>query len=366
MKKENKKKEETRQDVEKSRVLEGRHVRYGLDISNSGQLDDRTVFPAQSSVLDEEVLLQRVDSEYDITEALGCTFHYRGDSDVYHVNTAGPTYYLKIYRPPVSIDQAEAEALFVADLALHGASVVPAVYRNDGSYASEVIAPEGSRAALLFEEVPVTSFTVSEEASCQLGVAVAQLHTAGDLIDTDYPVLREEHDYLPFARRLAYKEDYAELQDLRRKLKRRLSELLVGRDEQDMGWCHDDLVPSNIRRRSDGTVVFFDFGNARFISRGFELSQVRRILRIKDDLDRSKMLWRTFLDAYAEVRPVPDGMTGNDILLIRDAPQEIGWISGAMASCPLRMGTERFNPEWVREHLVQIRTSVAGILDIKE
>ncbi len=363
MKRFNEKKEETRQDVKSSRVQEVLNKRYGLAMSNSGQFGDRTVFPAQSSVLDEEALFQRILPEYKIDGPRNCIFFYRGDSDVYRVDTAGPTYYLKIYRPPVSIAYTEAEALLVDELARNGANVVPAVYRKDGLFASEVIAPEGSRAALLFEEAPSMGFSVDENTCCQLGFAVAQLHTAGDRIDKDYSTLREQEDYLPFARRLTYKEDYAELENLRQKLEKRLSELLNGKEEADIGWCHDDLVASNIRLRSDGTVVFFDFGNARYVSRGYELSQVRRMLRIKNDEKRSELLWHTFVNAYSEMRQLPDCTAGNDELLIRSALQQIGWIGGAMASCPLRMGTEGFNPEWVRGQLASVRKSVTGIME---
>jgi hypothetical protein len=34
-----------------------------------------------------------------------------------------------------------------------------------------------------------------------------------------------------------------------------------------------------------------------------------------------------------------------------------------MCSCPLRMGTEDFNPEWVRNQLKGIRQTVAQILE---
>ena len=155
-------------------------MRYGLSESNGGLFGDRTCFPAQSSVLDEEALLQRVVPEYDISAAKDCLFFSRGDPDIYQVHTVGPTFYLKVYRPPHPAAQAEAEAHLVADLSRHGASVVAAVRRRGGAFATEVVASEGRRPVLLFEEAPADGLDPLEEDSCrQLGVAVAKLHSAG-------------------------------------------------------------------------------------------------------------------------------------------------------------------------------------------
>ena len=40
-------------------------MRYGLSAANAGDLADRTSFPAQSSVLDEEALFRRIVPRYD-------------------------------------------------------------------------------------------------------------------------------------------------------------------------------------------------------------------------------------------------------------------------------------------------------------
>jgi len=103
-------------------------MRYGLSNSNRQDFADRTCFPAQSSVLDEEALFRRVVPQYDIPEPESCVFFSRGDSDIYQVRAASSTYYLKIYRPPhPTLLEAEAEARLVRDLSEQGASVVAAV-----------------------------------------------------------------------------------------------------------------------------------------------------------------------------------------------------------------------------------------------
>jgi Ser/Thr protein kinase RdoA (MazF antagonist) len=339
-------------------------MRYGLSESNRGSFVDRSSFPAQSSVLDEVALLHRVVREYELPTPRDCIFLERGDSDVYQIHTVGPAFYLKVYRPPHPAEQAEAEARLVAKLLRHGASVVAAVQRRDGAFATEVTASEGRRAALVFEEAPAFRFEPGDEGACRrLGIAVGRLHAAGDAVGPESARAFASSDLLPFARRLAYEEDYAELQGLRQKLRERLGELPDNAGEDDVGWCHGDLVLSNIRCWEDGSIVFFDFGNAGFVPRANELARIRGSLWKHEALERSEGLWAAFVDGYAQVRAVPATAEHSDRLLTVEVLRRIDWIGGVMASCPLRMGTETFSRDWVRMQLRSIRDSVVQILE---
>jgi len=336
-------------------------MRYGLLASNRGEFADRTSFPAQSSVLDEAALLDRIVPEYRLPTPSSCLFFCRGDSDVYQVVSAeGETFYLKIYRPPHTVEMAEAEGRLVGRLLENGASVVPAVPRHDGNFATALPASEGTRGALMFEAAPPGQLDTSDEAACRrLGEALARLHMAADAIDGTPVDLLDPLDNVRFVERLAYKEDYAELQELKGRIIDRLRDLPNEASDGDVGWCHADLVPSNIRCREDGTIVFFDFGDARFMPRDAEMVRVRGSLRNHDNPQRSDELWRVLEEAYAALRPVPGRAGSEERHELLRALWGIRWIGGAMASCPLRMGIEDFNPDWVRGHLERIR----GTLD---
>jgi Ser/Thr protein kinase RdoA (MazF antagonist) len=339
-------------------------MRYGLSASNRGDFADRISFPAQSSVLDEEALFPRIVPLYDLPPAVSCMFFSRGDSDIYKISTVGASYYLKIYRPPHTVEKGEAEGRLVVRLLENGASVVPPIKRKDGAYATEIVASEGPRAALIFEEAPPGHLNPADESVCRLlGEAVARLHQAGDGIDDRAKDLLEGENLVRFVERLAYEEDYVELQDLERRISERLRAWPAPSEDSDIGWCHGDLVLCNIRSREDGTIVFFDFGNAGFISRSSELVRVRGSLRRNEDRGRSDELWQVFKDAYATVRPVPVGMGSSTYETLLRSLMNIRWIGGVMSSCPLRMGTEDFNPEWVRKQLEVVRRSVGPILE---
>jgi Ser/Thr protein kinase RdoA (MazF antagonist) len=215
---------------------------------------------------------------------------------------------------------------------------------------------------LLFEEAPSGEFAAGDEEACrQLGIAVAELHDAGDRVGPGSDALWGSEDLVPYVRRLAYEADFEELEGYRVRLEELM--LVVDGDQEnpDVGWCHGDLVLSNMRRRKDGSIVFFDFGNAAFVSRAWELARVRRTIRADVATGQFDELWGAFLSGYAQIRRLPAASRAGDRLAILDTLQRIRWIGGVMASCPLRMGAETFNRDWVRTRLQGVRESVDKI-----
>ncbi len=121
-------------------------MRFGVADLTRVTCGDRTCFPAQSSVLDEQAISLRILPEYELPKPIGCRFLTRGDSDIYQVETEAGLYYLKIRRPPISRERCDAEARLIVDLAAADVPVVRPVALKRGGYATEVIARRrGSR-----------------------------------------------------------------------------------------------------------------------------------------------------------------------------------------------------------------------------
>lgn len=341
-------------------------MRYGLDCSGDDPYSDRTGFPAQSSVLDEEAFLPRVVKEYRIPRASTCRFFSRGDSDIYCVRAGGKRFYLKVYRPPIARAQVEAEARFVTGLSSCGVAVVLAVKRRDGDYASEVMATEGPRPMLLFEEAPPRPFLLLEVANAHaLGVAIGQLHDAADSLGMGYDLRTVNCNWalnymLPFAEAHMPPEDYAYLEDLGARIRPRLEELPT--EPPDFGLCHSDLVLCNIRQSHDGGVTFFDFGSAAFSWRANELGLVQQVLHHPESRGRHEEMWDAFAGGYADVRALPAGV--DELLPVLMLLRRIMGLSGALASCPLRMGTANFSEDFVNGGLAGIRELASGITDL--
>ncbi|HUW83599.1 MAG TPA: phosphotransferase [Phycisphaerae bacterium] len=328
-------------------------MRYGLITSRCKAVADRIAFPAQSSVLDEAALFLRVVKAYDLDRPSDCRFLSRGDSDVYRVCASGKRYYLKVYRPPHGLPRAEAEARFVRDLHAAGAPVVPPVPRRDGRYACEAVAAEGRRPILLFEEAPVAAFSAANVADCcALGRAVATLHDTADSLDQKYdlPVFDGVwvlNRMFPYARSYLSPRDYA----YTRQLLERVTGLLHGLPTSlpHFGVCHRDLALSNIRQTEDGRITFFDFGDASYTWRAYELAALRE--RLPGDGAPCSASGRrdALLEGYSAIRAVPAGIPECIPALVLLG--RLLWFCAAMAKCPLRMGTDGFSEQFICKEL---------------
>jgi len=340
-------------------------MRFGLDSANSGNHDDRECFPAQSSVLDEVALLERIAVEYDIPVPRACVFFARGDSDVYKVHTDGPTYYMKIYRPPHPLAWAESEARLVVDLAADGVPVSRAVRRRDGGFATEITASEGRRPLVVFEEAPDGRLDSGEEGLFRrFGRAVGDLHDTMDRLSGSYDLQVLDWDWparvlLPSGRRLIGEDDYEFLIGLCERMRSFFERF--ARELPDFGLCHCDLVPVNVRCADGGALWFFDFGNAAFTWRARELAVIQATLPCERTPESRAKAWEAFLDGYGQVRALPLGTEKH--LPAFALLQRVTWIARAMACCPLRMGTENFHPDWVRTLMPGVRELANRVLN---
>jgi len=158
-------------------------MRYGLE-NNKHWIKKRDMFPVQSSVLDEEKLFAEVVKDYPIEEVKSCRFLSRGDADIYRVKTKTRNFYLKVYRPPKSLEETEAEAILVWALSEAEIPVVKPVHRTDDQFATQVPAPEGMRPMVLYEEAPPPiPGELNEKILSKIGAKVALFHYAADNLE---------------------------------------------------------------------------------------------------------------------------------------------------------------------------------------
>ena len=340
-------------------------MRYGL-VDPGNFRSDGSFFPAQSSVLDEEALLAHVVKDYCIPTPDSCRFLTRGDADIYRVKAAISHFYLKVYRPPQSLERTEAEALFVSALSASSIPVVKPIPRKDGSFAFQVSAPVGVRPMLLFEEAPPPlpsqlGATLLE----QIGEKVAVVHVVADAFDSDFGVPAIQSDAflkerVYYTNRFLSQQDSVFLGDVSKHLGLLLEEL--PHRTPDFGLCHADLVMSNLRLTTEGTVALFDFGNALKTWRAFELAIVYWSLgnRYRDGREG---LWKAFLQGYGSIRPLPEAFS--ERLAVMLILRQISFLGGNCATLPLRLGTEPFESDFIENGMVQLRNLVeeSGILD---
>ncbi len=336
-------------------------MRYGLSEPPTSRF--RGIhFPVQSSVLDEEALVSSVLSAYRIRTPISCRFLTRGDSDIYRVKTATDSYYLKVYRPPQSRQSAEGEASFVMALAAAEVPVVRPVPRNDGCFAHQVAAPEGERPMLLFEEAPPPlPSRLDESLLARAGAEVASLHAAADELDGDLGLGHMQwdaflRDSVHHTSRFLSERDKESLERISADLGTILAAL--PNDAPEFGPCHGDLVLSNLRLAMDGTITFLDFGNALATWRAYELATIRSSLGSRHE-DRQDSLWRSFLEGYESVRPLPEVLREHlsAMMILR----QISFLGGNCATLPLRLGTEPLEAGFIQDGMERLRALVEGI-----
>lgn len=297
-------------------------------------------FPAQSSVLDERALVDRVLCDYPLDPPLACRFLERGDSDIYRVSTPSRCVYLKVYRPPDDADAVEREGRFAAALLDRGLPCVQPVRRRDGRFASVVQAAEGKRPAIVYEQAPPPlPGDLSEDLLRHLGDLVGRLHRVADTLDDDdRPATNDNTAFFEempgFAQVYLTPDHAAWFAAVCDAMRRELD--AFAETSPEIGPCHADLVLSNVRFDPDlERPVLFDFGNARVTWRAWELAVLRWNLdgRVPE---RSPRLWECFLRGYADAGRDPDPLTRGFSLML--ALRQLGFICGFSASGPIRMG----------------------------
>ena len=337
-------------------------MRYGLECQGDPFFNDRIGFPVQSSVLDEQVLLNRVVCRYNIPEPVSCRFLTRGDSDIYRVTAGDARYYLKVYRPPVNLECVEGEAQFVHDLAERGFPAVRPVRLDDGCFATQVKASEGNRPMLLFEEAPSGKIQIDNlDTIVEFGTIIAKLHDVADSLEDTY-ILNEsyigaaDNPMLQYLADFITDTDFSYIEGLNARVMGRLSAL--PQTTPDFGLCHADLVISNVRVDTNGVIILFDFGNAAYTWRSFELAIIKWSLGHRTD--DPEEYWKAFLSGYSQIRKLPAGIPAhlNYFHILR----QINFLAGNAASLPLRLGTEVFEGDFMSKGVQYLRNLEAELM----
>lgn len=337
--------------------------RYGIRNKAECGVEDRLVFPAQSSVLDEEALLERVVPLYVLPPIAACRFLTRGDSDVHRLDAEdGRRFYLKAYRPPHSTARAEAEAQLAADLAANGFAAVPPVPRADGQYATAVNANEGVRPVLLWTEAPPSLPAMTPDLATDIGRTIAHLHRTCDSLPRRYD-LPNDHSGDDLGMLMSYALPFMNERDGALAL---AAMEWVGTHSSDLptgqpvfGICHGDLASSNIRLHPVHGVTLFDFGCSQYTWRGFDFM---RFAPGASATPESEARWEGFRQGYAAVAALPQGL--DETLPILQLMGTLRFLGRGAATCPLRMGL--VSPEeWVPRILAELRKQVQVIPELR-
>jgi Ser/Thr protein kinase RdoA (MazF antagonist) len=226
-------------------------------------------------------------------------------NDVYAVSTTTGTYVLKVYTHARSFGDVAWEIELLAHLAAKGLTVPATIKRVDGGVIGTLVAPEGTRYAVLLSWAEGRKPAGPSAALYRaFGRLIARFHAAADDFSSEQP--RLPFDVAGFLDpslavllpHLAERpDDRAFVAQLAERARERLAELAAR--GLDWGVCHGDVSLDNLHVTDDRRLVLFDFDSA---GPGWRASDPYGVMTW---LTRGKPeFWRAFLDGYLEFRPL--------------------------------------------------------------
>ena len=260
-------------------------------------------FPIVRSHLSVAALADLITVEYGLT-AVHVQLIKAMLSDTYHVTSQEGLFILRIYRQGQrTTAQIEAELAFLDYLQAGELRVATAVATTHNRHILTLLAPEGTRYAVLFHHLPgqTLSHQLTAQHSYQYGQTVAQLHHLADeyreetgrpAIDTAW-LLDAPLTSLPLAFPI-YQTHWQELHPIADTVRRYLNQLPTD------GLIHGDIDASNVLALPDGQMALLDFDYFGPGWRGYDLGTFLAASHFHGDA----ALHDAFIQGYGTIRPL--------------------------------------------------------------
>jgi Ser/Thr protein kinase RdoA (MazF antagonist) len=260
-----------------------------------------------------------VQAGYPLGDVVASEFLRRSFNQVYRLTLADGRHV--VARLCAERPRGEPALRYEADVLQHlrvrGCPVAASLPTASGEVALRVMLPEGERALMLFEHLEgkaTSDLPVHLEA---FGRGLAQLHGAGEGLQSTAPHYTLDLEYLllrPLLRLLQAPTMTAELRPQFEALDQRLHDRIRALGELTQVLCHGDAHSDNnfVRVRSDGTreAVFFDFDETGPGYLAYELAVYPWWLHPRSVdgqwSDKALARWHHFIAAYQTVRALSE------------------------------------------------------------
>jgi Ser/Thr protein kinase RdoA (MazF antagonist) len=248
-----------------------------------------------------------VEDRYTIGRVVECVLYRSYANEVYRIRAAqGTTYFFKVARRSWrSLDDVRWEAELQIHLNRHRIPVAEPLPQRSGNVVAVLEAPEGRRAAVLYEETlgQKPHPPHSPALYSAFGAAAARMHDAMDRFDAPSPRPARSTEWLVtmstaiVSAQLALHSDERAFVDA-------FGTWLAGEIDSrapslEWGICHGDLTLDNLRIDDNGTVTFFDFDLA---TPAWRVSDLCGLYTWSLSDDSAVPLWHAFLAGYRTER----------------------------------------------------------------
>lgn len=260
-----------------------------------------------------------VQANYPLGEVVAGEFLRRSFNQVYRLTLAdGRRVVARLCAErPRGAPQLQFEADVLQHLHARGCPVATCLPTTAGEVALRLRLPEGERALMLFEHLEGEA-TSDLPANIQaFGRGLAQLHTAGEGLQSNASRYTLDLDYLllrPLARLLRAPTMTPELRPQFETLGQRLHDRILSLGALTQVLCHGDAHSDNnfvaVRDNGERQAVFFDFDEAGPGYLAYELAVYPWWLhpRSVDGVwsDKALARWGHFISAYQEARAIAE------------------------------------------------------------
>lgn len=274
----------------------------------------QSYFPVRHSILDPDALAGWLASRYRLREPVRCRFYRRSMSDTYRVDARDGVYVLKVYMHGRHARQAiEAEIRLLNDLIDRDIPVAAPIANATGAYVNDMVAPEGTRYAVLFEAITGEEPQETNLAhSRSFGQWAARLYNCADELEGPYDRWQLDERYLieeplesirPYLGHRAADFHYlcglgeAWIAELHRRLPK---------TSPAYGLCHGDLHTGNARFDQDSRLIVFDFDSCGYGWRAIDIGVYHITydwLDLSEKTRREKArFWEAFVEGYRTER----------------------------------------------------------------
>jgi Ser/Thr protein kinase RdoA (MazF antagonist) len=331
------------------------------------------VFPVQNSTLSEKALLPWMLDKYSLPEFISCKFHRKGSGicDTYVINTAERDYYLKIFMHGrrTKLDVSE-EVRLLNYLVKNGVSVSMPIVQKDGSYVSQLTAPEGARYTVLYEGAKGVEGDTNENRIIAFGDMVARFHQCSDRMPGVY---RRKHldmkhlideNLTAIAALMAHRiEDYKIIENTGEYCKKQVQKLL-SKSKPEYGICHGDLHGGDVRYKEDNTPVIFDFDSSGYGWRALDIGVFQGTPDWMDTSDEAEQLRRAQLSLFMEGYSRHRRLSENELSIVQLTPfvRHIFLFGHFLRYYGIHQGNYFANDDYIDWHMEWFRNRVDRVL----
>jgi Ser/Thr protein kinase RdoA (MazF antagonist) len=284
-------------------------------------------FTAQNSTLSAKELVPWVIDSFSVSQPVSCEFYRKGICDTYTIKASEAGYYLKIYfyGRRTRLDVTE-EVRLLNHLGKSGVSVAKPVMKKDGSYVSQLKAPEGVRYAVLFEEAEGVEEDNDEGRIKAFGHMVGRFHQCSDRMRGVY---RRKHldmkhliddNLAAISPLMAHRTaDFRIIENIGEHCKYQVLRRLPT-SKPEYGICHGDLFGGDVRYKTDNTPVIFDFDSSGYGWRALDIGVFLTTPEWMDTGDEAEKLRQTQLSAFLQGYSVNRTLSEDELSVIQLTP----------------------------------------------